>query len=186
MDEIYDENAAKIFGIEEGQITIMIHSGSRGCGHQVCADYLRTMDKAYKAYNINLPDRQLACAPVDSNEAQDYFKAMACAANYAWTNRQMIVHWVRESFEEVFKRDAEDMNMGIVYDVAHNIAKLESHTIKGRKTDVYVHRKGATEIIWAWKGRSAQRISGNWSTCYDTRYNGYCILHSPWNRKGNG
>ena len=82
MDEIYDENAAKIFGIEEGQITIMIHSGSRGCGHQVCADYLRTMDKAYKTYNINLPDRQLACATVHSNEAQDYFKAMACAAGF--------------------------------------------------------------------------------------------------------
>jgi len=147
MEEIFDEKAAKIFGVEEGQITVMIHSGSRGCGHQICADYLRTMDKAYKAYNINLPDRQLACAPVDSNEAQDYFKAMAAAANYAWTNRQMIVHWVRESFEEVFKRDAEDMNMGIVYDVAHNIAKKESHTIKGKKTPVYVHRKGATRAF---------------------------------------
>jgi len=85
MEEIFDEKAAKVFGIEEGQITVMIHSGSRGCGHQICADYLRTMDKAYKTYNINLPDRQLACAPVDSDEAQDYFKAMAGAANYAWT-----------------------------------------------------------------------------------------------------
>ena len=147
MEEIFDEKTAKVFGIEEGQITVMIHSGSRGCGHQICADYLRTMDKAYKAYNINLPDRQLACAPVDSNEAQDYFKAMASAANYAWTNRQMIVHWVSESFEEIFKSDAEDMNMSIVYDVAHNIAKKESHIIKGKKTQVYVHRKGATRAF---------------------------------------
>ena len=94
--------------------------------------------QSYKAYNINLPDRQLACAPVDSEEAQDYFKAMAGAANYAWTNRQMIVHWVRESFEEVFKRDAEDMDMGIVYDVAHNIAKKETQ-IKGRKTPRFTY-----------------------------------------------
>jgi len=147
MEDIYDEKAAKAFGIEKGQITIMIHSGSRGCGHQICADYLRTMDKAYKAYNIDLPDRQLACAPVDSKEAQDYFKAMSCAANYAWTNRQMILHWVRESFEEVYKKDSEDMGMGVVYDVAHNIAKKEKHTIKGIETEVYVHRKGATRAF---------------------------------------
>jgi tRNA-splicing ligase RtcB (3'-phosphate/5'-hydroxy nucleic acid ligase) len=147
MEEIYDEKAAKTFGIEEGQITIMIHSGSRGCGHQICADYLRTMDKAYKTYNINLPDRQLACAPVDSKESQDYFKAMSCAANYAWTNRQMILHWVRESFEQVYNRDADEMNMGVVYDVAHNIAKKEVHSIKGRNTEVYVHRKGATRAF---------------------------------------
>ena len=147
MDEIYDEKAAEIFGIEEGQIVIMIHSGSRGCGHQICADYLRTMDKAYKAYNINLPDRQLACAPVDSEEAQNYFKAMSCAANYAWTNRQMILHWVRESFEQVYKKDSEDMEMGVVYDVAHNIAKKEKHDIKGIETEVYVHRKGATRAF---------------------------------------
>jgi len=147
MDEIFDEKAAKTFGIEEGQITVMIHSGSRGCGHQICSDYLRTMDKAYKKYKIDLPDRQLACAPVDSEEAIDYFKAMAAAANYAWTNRQMIVHWVRESFEKVFKQDAEDMNMGIVYDVAHNIAKKETHKIKGYDTELYVHRKGATRAF---------------------------------------
>lgn len=147
MDEIYDEKAAEVFGIEDGQIVIMIHSGSRGCGHQICADYLRTMDKAYKAYNINLPDRQLACAPVDSEEAQNYFKAMSCAANYAWTNRQMILHWVRESFEQVYNKDSEDMGMGVVYDVAHNIAKKEKHNIKGIETEVYVHRKGATRAF---------------------------------------
>ena len=147
VDEIYDEGVAEAFGITPGKVAVMIHSGSRGCGHQVCSDYLRVMDKAYRRYKINLPDRQLACAPVDSDEARDYFQAMAAAANYAWANRQMIVHWVRESFESIFGMSAEDMEMEIVYDVAHNIAKKEVHTIKGRETEVFVHRKGATRAF---------------------------------------
>lgn len=105
------------------------------------------MDKTTKKYQINVPDRQLACAPADSPEAQDYFQAMAAGANFAWTNRQMIVHWVRESFEQVFKRSAEDMELDIVYDLAHNIAKKEIHNIKGRDTEVFVHRKGATRAF---------------------------------------
>lgn len=147
VDEIFDEEAARVFGLDDCEVTVMIHTGSRGCGHQICSDYLRTMDKAAKRYQINIPDRQLACAPVDSPEAQDYFQAMAAGANFAWTNRQMIVHWVRESFEKVFKQSAEDMDLGIVYDVAHNIAKKEVHNIKGRETEVYVHRKGATRAF---------------------------------------
>jgi tRNA-splicing ligase RtcB (3'-phosphate/5'-hydroxy nucleic acid ligase) len=147
MDKIFDEDTAKVFGIEEGMITVLIHTGSRGCGHQICSDYLRVMDKAAKRYQINLPDRQLACAPVGSEEANDYFQAMSAAANYAWTNRQMIVHWVRESFEKVFKRDAEEMDMEIIYDVAHNIAKKEVHNVKGRNMELYVHRKGATRAF---------------------------------------
>jgi tRNA-splicing ligase RtcB (3'-phosphate/5'-hydroxy nucleic acid ligase) len=147
VDEIFDSDAAQAFGLEEGQVTVLIHSGSRGCGHQVCSDYLRIMDKTAKRYQISIPDRQLACAPVDSEEAQDYFKAMAAAANYAWTNRQMILHWVRESFEQVFRQDAENLDMSVIYDVAHNIAKKETHNIKGRATEVYVHRKGATRAF---------------------------------------
>src|SRR4030042_3976435 len=143
--EIYDDTAAKAFGIQNtGQIMVMIHTGSRGFGHQVCTDHLRVLEQAVKKYNIWLPDRQLACAPVTSNEGQDYLKAMACAANFAWCNRQMIVHWVRESFEKVLHQRAEDLNMGIVYDVCHNIAKLEEHEVEGKKRKVYVHRKGAT------------------------------------------
>lgn len=149
VDKIFDREVADVFGICEGDITVLIHTGSRGCGHQICSDYLRVMDRAVKRYGIQLPDRQLACAPADSNEAQDYFKAMAAAANYAWANRQMIVHWVRESFEQVYGRDAEDMEMKIVYDVAHNIAKKEFHKIKGKKREVYVHRKGATRSFGA-------------------------------------
>ena len=147
LDEIYDEEAAEAFGLKEGMITIMIHSGSRGCGHQVCSDYLRIMDKAYKENQIDLPDRQLACAPIDSTEAQNYLKAMFAAANYAWANRQMMTHWVRESFEEVLGKSAEDMNMGVVYDVAHNIAKKETHSYKGVESDLIVHRKGATRAF---------------------------------------
>jgi tRNA-splicing ligase RtcB len=143
--KIYDPIAAKTYGIkDEGQIMVMIHTGSRGFGHQVCTDHLRILEQAVRKYNIWLPDRQLACAPVTSTEGQDYLKAMACAANFAWCNRQMIVHWVRESFEKVLHQRAEDLNMGIVYDVCHNIAKLEEHEIDGKKRKVYVHRKGAT------------------------------------------
>ncbi|QUH23594.1 RtcB family protein [Methanobacterium alkalithermotolerans] len=147
VESIFEPSAAEKFGISKGEIAVLIHSGSRGCGHQVCSDYLRIMDKAYKRHKINIPDRQLACAPVDSDEAQDYFKAMAAAANYGWANRQMILHWVRESFEEIFQKSAEDMGMSVLYDVAHNIAKKEVHEIKGKATRLYVHRKGATRAF---------------------------------------
>lgn len=147
IDEIYNEDVAKVFNLEPGTVTIMVHSGSRGCGHQVCSDYLRTMDKAYKRHNLNIPDRQLACAPIDSEEAENYFRAMSAAANYAWANRQMMVHWVRETFETIFNKSSEDMEMGVIYDVAHNIAKKEVHNIKNRKEEVMVHRKGATRAF---------------------------------------
>ncbi len=142
--EIFDEEAAKVYGIEKDQIVVMIHTGSRGCGHQICTDYLRVLEQAVKKYNIWLPDRQLACAPVKSKEGESYFRAMACAANFAWANRQMIVHWVRQSFENVLGRDAEELGMHVVYDVCHNIAKLEEHVVDGKKMMLYVHRKGAT------------------------------------------
>jgi len=145
VDEIFDPTAAKAFGIDEvGQILVMIHTGSRGFGHQVCSDHLRSVEEAVKKYGIVLPDRQLACAPLDSAEGQNYLKAMACAANFAWANRQMIVHWVRESFERVLGESAEDMQMDIVYDVCHNIAKIEDHVVEGKKRRLCVHRKGAT------------------------------------------
>ncbi|MDI6708138.1 MAG: RtcB family protein [Candidatus Thermoplasmatota archaeon] len=152
VDEIYDEAIAKVFGIErKDQILVLLHTGSRGCGHQICTDHLREMERAVKKYNISLPDRQLACAPSQSPEAQNYFKAMCCAANYAWANRQMIVHWTRESFEEVFGESAEKLEMHIIYDVAHNIAKLEEHEYEGRRRKLYVHRKGATRAFPKWQ-----------------------------------
>ncbi|MCG7841045.1 MAG: RtcB family protein [Methanomassiliicoccales archaeon] len=147
VDKIFDPVVAKAFGLEEGQITVSIHCGSRGCGHQIATDYLQVMERAMKDSNLRLPDRQLACAPVNSREGQDYHAAMACGANYAWANRQMIMHWVRQSFEKVFSRSAEDLEMNLVYDVAHNIAKVEDHLVDGKKRKVYVHRKGATRAF---------------------------------------
>jgi tRNA-splicing ligase RtcB len=148
VTEIFDPDAAKIYGIDKiGQITVMIHTGSRGFGHQVCTDHLRVLEQAVRKYNIKLPDRQLACAPVKSREGQSYLKAMACAANFAWANRQLIVHWVRESFERILNDTAENMDMKIVYDVCHNIGKLEEHLVEGKKRKVYVHRKGATRAF---------------------------------------
>ena len=150
VEEIYEPDIAKAFGITgEGQITVMIHTGSRGAGHQIATDHLRVMESAVKKYGIELPDKQLACAPVNSKEGQDYFKAMSAGANFAWANRQMIMHWVRESFQNVLKEDAEDMGMRLVYDVAHNIAKYEEHIIEGKRRKVYVHRKGATRSFAA-------------------------------------
>jgi len=142
--EIFDGEAASAFGIEKGMITIMIHTGSRGLGHQVATDYLKVMEKARKKYEISLPDRQLACAPITSEEGRNYFAAMAAAANYAWANRQVITHWVRESFEKVFRKSAQHLGIKLIYDVAHNIAKFEEYEIEGKKKKLCVHRKGAT------------------------------------------
>jgi len=148
VDKIYDTKTAKIFGIEsEGQVTVMIHCGSRGFGHQICSDYLRIMERAVHRYKIVLPDRELACAPGNSNEAEDYYQAMACAVNYAFSNRQAIMHWVRQSFQQVFKEDPERFGLKLVYDVAHNIAKIEKHNVNGEPKKVWVHRKGATRAF---------------------------------------
>jgi len=148
VEEIINPDVAKIYGINEtGQITVMIHTGSRGFGHQVCTDHLRVLEKAVKKYNIWLPDRQLACAPITSKEGEAYLKAMACAANFAWSNRQLIVHGVRESFEKILNDSAENMDMDIVYDVCHNIAKIEEHIVDGKKRKICVHRKGATRAF---------------------------------------
>jgi len=147
VEEIFDEKTAEIFGLEKGTITVSVHCGSRGCGHQIATDYLQSMERGMKRHKFQLPDRQLACAYIDSPEGNDYFQAMSCGANYAWANRQMITHWIRESFEKVFRRSAEDMGMELVYDVAHNIAKKESHQVDGKRKDVLVHRKGATRAF---------------------------------------
>jgi tRNA-splicing ligase RtcB len=147
VDEVYDEEVAKVFGLHKGQVTVMIHCGSRGAGHQICDDYLKILERATHKYGIILPDKQLACAPAESTEGQNYFKAMAAGANYAWANRQVITHWVREVFTKFFRRDVDDLGMNLIYDVAHNVAKLEEHTIDGEKKMVYVHRKGATRAF---------------------------------------
>ncbi len=147
VERIFDREAAKIIGIEEGTITIMIHTGSRGFGHQICDDYVRQLQNAMNKYGINVPDRQLASVPFKSPEGQAYFGAMVCAANFAWANRQFITHWIRESFEKVLGESAEKLGMQIIYDVAHNIAKVEDHVVDGQLKKVVVHRKGATRAF---------------------------------------
>ncbi|HIH07177.1 MAG TPA: RtcB family protein [Candidatus Nitrosotenuis sp.] len=147
VDKVYDEEAAKRMGIQEGNITVLIHCGSRGFGHQICSDYLRVSEQALRKYNINLPDRELACVPNTSEEGESYRKAMFAALNFAWSNRQMLTHWTRKSFERVFKSSESDLDMKLVYDVAHNIAKVEKHKIDGKEKSVVVHRKGATRAF---------------------------------------
>ena len=145
--EIFDEVAAKKMGIKKDYVTILIHCGSRGFGHQVCSDYLRISEMAQKKYNITLADRELACVPNTSEEGESYRTAMFAALNFAWSNRQMITHWTRKSFERVFKQSESDLDMKLVYDVAHNIAKVEKHKIDGQLKSVVVHRKGATRAF---------------------------------------
>ncbi|MDT7861076.1 MAG: RtcB family protein [Saccharolobus sp.] len=148
VDKIFDPQVAKALGVDhEGQVMVMVHTGSRGLGHQIASDYLQIMERAMKKYNIQLPDRELAAVPFESREGQDYFHAMAAGANFAWTNRQLITHWVRESFGRVFGTDPEKFDLHIVYDVAHNIAKIEEYNIEGKRKKVLVHRKGATRAF---------------------------------------
>ncbi|MBU1298711.1 MAG: RtcB family protein, partial [Bacteroidetes bacterium] len=150
VTEIYDEETARNFGLHKNQMTVLVHSGSRGLGHQVCTDYLDTMQDAMKKYGINVVDRQLACVPIKSKEGHDYLSAMAAAANFAFANRQMITHWTREAFQRILGNG----NLKIVYDVCHNIAKFEDHEVypesfgvNGSKKRVLVHRKGATRAF---------------------------------------
>ncbi|RKY42395.1 MAG: RNA-splicing ligase RtcB [Candidatus Makaraimicrobium thalassicum] len=147
VDEVYRQDAAEAFGIRKGQITVMIHTGSRGFGHQVCTDYAARMVKLMSKFNISIPDRQLACVPVKSDEGKAYLGAMRCAANYAWVNRQAIMHLAREVFGEVFGESARSLGMALVYDVAHNIAKIERYDTDAGSRLLCVHRKGATRAF---------------------------------------
>ncbi len=145
--EIYDEKLADALRLEEDGATVIIHTGSRGLGHQVCDDYIRVMLGATAKYGIELPDRQLCCAPISSDEGKRYWAAMACAANFAFANRQLITHWVRETFERVMSMGPKQLQLDLIYDVCHNIAKLEDHKVNGRLRRVCVHRKGATRAF---------------------------------------
>ncbi|MFC1911861.1 RtcB family protein [Chloroflexota bacterium] len=148
VDEIYEPEIARIMGIERtGQVMLYVHCGSRGLGHQVADDYIKEMVRAMSRYDIELPDRQLACSPVKSPEGQAYLAAMRCAANFAWANRQCITHWVRESFCRVMGRSEPDAGLELIYDVTHNIAKIEEYEVNGRKQKLCVHRKGATRAF---------------------------------------
>jgi tRNA-splicing ligase RtcB len=147
VDHVFDEDAAGVMGLEKDMVCVMIHSGSRGLGYQVCDDALAMLRKAPEKYGINLPDRQLACAPVNSPEGQRYIAAMRGAAHFAWCNRQLLMQQAREVFARVFGRSWQDLQMNLVYDVCHNIAKFEEHLVDGKKKRLWVHRKGATRAF---------------------------------------
>ncbi|MHA1328328.1 MAG: RtcB family protein [Promethearchaeota archaeon] len=148
VDKIYNKEIAKKLGIfSENQITIMVHTGSRALGHQVCTDSLRNIEQAMRKYRIKVPDRELACVPANTPEAQNYLSQMACAANFGFTNRQLITHWLRESFQEHFKMSPDDLDLHLIYGVCHNILKIEEHSINGKRMKLNVHRKGATRAF---------------------------------------
>jgi len=147
VDEIFDETAAQRTGLVPGQIAVQIHCGSRGFGHQICTDYVRRFQKSIRDYGIRLPDRELVCAPLSSPEGQDYLAAMKAAANYAFANRQVLVYHIRRSFEAVLAGKVKNHHVYQIYDIAHNMAKVEEHEVNGRKMEVCVHRKGATRAF---------------------------------------
>lgn len=147
VEEIFDPTIAHEFGLFTGQVAFMIHCGSRGYGYQICDDYCKQMPKDLGKFGITVPDRQLACAPVDSLEGQTYLSAMRCGANFAWANRQYILHRARQAFEKVFEKSWPAMGIHLIYDVAHNIAKLEKHKVNGQEKELCVHRKGATRAF---------------------------------------
>jgi len=147
VEALYDQEVADAFGLFEGQMVVWVHSGSRGLGHQVCTDYVRDLQQTVHKYGIKLPDRELVCAPFDSPEGRDYFAAMACAANYAWANRQVLAYRVRRILDDVLAGLVKDRGLTLVYDVTHNIAKLEEYPINGKPTKLVIHRKGATRAF---------------------------------------
>ena len=147
VDEIFNSDAAQAFGLGKGQVVVLIHTGSRGLGYQVCDDYLGVMRRYMVENRINLPDRQLACAHIRSREGKSYLQALACAANYAWANRQILSYWVRETFQKVLRMGPRHLNMGLVYDCGHNTAKVEVHEVGGEMKELLVHRKGSTRAF---------------------------------------
>jgi tRNA-splicing ligase RtcB len=147
VEQVFDQKVADVFGLFENQVVVSIHSGSRGFGYQVCDDFLKTMLHATNKAGMALPDRQLTCSPVNSDLGKKYFAAMACAANYAWVNRQLLTHWTRDILEKTLNLSPRELQMQLVYDVCHNIAKKEVHTIDGKQRKVCVHRKGATRAF---------------------------------------
>ena len=147
VTRVFYPEAAEVMGLWPGQICVMIHTGSRGFGHQVCDEHVKTWVKVAQKYGIDLPDRQLAAAPINSPEGQDYITAMACGANYAWNNRQCIMHWTRQTFTDFFDTSSDELGLELIYDVAHNIGKFERHQVDSQEKELFVHRKGATRAF---------------------------------------
>jgi len=165
IERIFDARIAEAYGLREGFITVMVHSGSRGLGYQVCDDFIQIMLRAAQKYGITLPDKQLCCAPVESPEARQYMAAMSAAANYAWANRQIIMELARRSIQHMLRIKPEDLQGRLLYDVCHNIAKMETHTVNGRKRRLCVHRKGATRAFPGTRPKSWNGTRPSGSPC---------------------
>jgi len=177
VDEIFDEKIAKVFGLEKNQITIMVHCGSRGLGHQVASDYIKKMEDEYGIKN--LPDRELINAPIKSKLGKDYFSAMAAAANFAFANKQLITHWIREEMKYLFPK----IKIDVVYDVCHNIAKVEKHVVGGKKREICVHRKGATRSFGPGRIEIPQVYRKVGQPVFNSRFDGNFFLCFSWNKK---
>ena len=176
VSEIFDEETARVFGLFQDQIVIMIHTGSRGFGYQICEDYLQLMNQVKDKYKINLPDRQLSSAPIDSKEGQQYFSAMAAASNYAWTNRQVLTHDIRKIFAKITKIKPEEIKL--LYDVAHNIAKFEEHKVDNKKMRFISSPQRCHTGFWAASNRYPCPFSKHWPACNHSRRYGHCFLYS--------
>ena len=186
VDRILYREAAEVMGLTEGQICVMIHSGSRGFGYQVCDEHVKTWIQVAKKYGIDLPDRQLAAAPINSKEGQDYITAMACGANYAWNNRQCIMHWVRQTFMDFFDTGVDELGLELVYDVAHNIGKFEKHRVDGVERELFVHRKGATRAFPAGHPEIPDKYQKVGQPVLNSRRYGNCLLCIGWQSVGDG
>ena len=178
ITKVFDAEAADALGLRTNQAVVQVHCGSRGLGHQVATDTIEQFQRASNRYGYQLPDRQLVCAPLDSPEGQCYLAAMNCAANYAWANRQVLTHHIREAFEQVLGGKVRNCDLFLVYDVAHNMAKVETHTVReGKETRVCVHRKGAHACLRPRPSRRAGRLSGDWPAGAGARQHGHGVLH---------
>ena len=176
VEEIYLPDAANTLGLFPDQIVILIHTGSRGLGYQICEDSLKVMNQAMAKYGITLPDRQLACTPIQSPEGQDYLAAMAAAANYAWANRQVIMSQAEKAFMKALNISPRDLGFSLIYDVCHNIAKIEEHTVDGKKRRLCVHRKGATRAFAPRSFTNPRCLSKDRATGVDPRRYGTLFL----------
>ncbi len=186
VEQLFDSKAAAAFGLSEGSLVIQIHCGSRGLGHQVCTDYVQSFQEAVRRYNIKLPDRELVCAPLDSPEGRNYLSAMRCAANYAFTNRQVLAEHAREAFEQVLAGKVKNWHLRLVYDIAHNMGNIETHDVDGRKLKLCVHRKGATRAFGPGAPGTSGGISKYRSACACPGQHGHRILGAGWCRAGDG
>ncbi len=180
VEQVFDTTAASVMGLEQGNLAVQIHCGSRGFGHQICTDYVEEFQGAARRFGIHLVDRELVCAPLDSREGQDYLAAMRCAANYAFANRQILAHNARKAFEQVLAGKVKDWHLHQVYDICHNMGKIEMHIIDGERMKVLVHRKGATRAFGPGSPELPEEYQANWAAGTRPGKYGHSFVGADW------